>query len=493
MRKRVSSVITIEDIKNWKEGDTITITAGTGAGKSYFIKNNLYALAKKDNSKILMLIHRNNCVNQFQQEIERDKKTDVIEIRTYQNLEYKELKKFENDLSQYKYIVCDEFHYFMSDARFNHTTDMSLNIILKQSKSIKIFMSATADLVRCYIKKVKGIDTIDYSVPTSHRHIRSLNFFNEDSTLEQLIKDSIDTNSKCIVFVESAKKAYELYEKFKNNSIFNCSKHNQDYYKYVNEELINSILEKERFESNILITTTCFDAGVNIIDDDLTNIICDVTDIDVLVQCVGRKRIQKETDRINLYIKNISYNRLKGMKTQNKDKIEMADYLRQHTVREFLEKYPKQYDRNKIVYDEVTDDDNKSTKVVNELMYFKCKYDLMNIDKMFRNSYAWLVASNLAFVYKNITILEDVKKEDELKEYLNRNLGRLYIKEDKEELINMINLTDSRGRLQKSPSLIKEYLETNFNFTLKYNCETSRIIDGNKKKIKSCWKILMFE
>ncbi len=57
----------------------------------------------------------------------------------------------------------------------------------------------------------------------------------------------------------------------------------------------------------------------------------------------------------------------------------------------------------------------------------------------------------------------------------------------------MINLTDSRGRLQKSPSLIKEYLETNFNFTLKYNCETSRIIDGNKKKIKSCWKILMFE
>lgn len=492
MRKRVSSVITIEDIKNWKEGDTITITAGTGAGKSYFIKNNLYALAKKDNSKILMLIHRNNCVNQFQQEIERDKKTDVIEIRTYQNLEHKELKKFENDLSEYKYIVCDEFHYFMSDARFNHTTDISLNIILKQSKSIKIFMSATADLVRCYIKKVKGIDTIDYSVPTSHRHIRSLNFFNEGGILEQLVKDFIDTNSKCIVFIESAKKAYELYEKFKDNSIFNCSKHNQDYYKYVNEELINNILEKERFESNILITTTCFDAGVNIIDDDLTNIICDVTDIDVLIQCIGRKRIQKETDRINLYIKNISYNKLKGMKTQNKDKIEMADFLRQHTVREFLEKYPKQYDRNKIVYDEVTDD-NKSTKVVNELMYFKCKYDLLNIDKMFRNSYAWLVASNLSFVYKNITILEDVKKEDELKEYLNRNLGRLYIKEDKEELINMINLTDSRGRLQKSPSLIKEYLETNFNFTLKYNCETSRIIDGNKKKIKSCWKILMFE
>ena len=80
-----------------------------------------------------------------------------------------------------------------------------------------------------------------------------------------------------------------------------------------------------------------------------------------------------------------------------------------------------------------------------------------------------------------------------MEEYLNNNVGRLYLKEDKDELINMINLRDSRNRLQKQPSLLKEYLEGNFNLTLKSDCETSRIIDGKKKKIKHCWKLIKFE
>ncbi|MBZ1332315.1 hypothetical protein HZR16_05880, partial [Clostridium botulinum] len=66
--KRVSEIITINEIRKWNNGDIVTITAGTGAGKSYFIKNNLYAFAKAKNKKILMLIHRRNCVNQFQKE-----------------------------------------------------------------------------------------------------------------------------------------------------------------------------------------------------------------------------------------------------------------------------------------------------------------------------------------------------------------------------------------------------------------------------------------
>jgi len=103
---RVSEVVTIEEIKNWSAGDCITIKAGTGAGKSYFIKNNLYALAKRDNKKILMLIHRTNCTTQFKKEIQRDGKTDVIDIMTYQKLEYTALNSPEKiELSRYRYIV----------------------------------------------------------------------------------------------------------------------------------------------------------------------------------------------------------------------------------------------------------------------------------------------------------------------------------------------------------------------------------------------------
>lgn len=84
---RVSNVVTTDEIKKWRPGDIITIQAPTGAGKSYFIKNILYAIAKKDNKKILMLIHRLNCIEQFQYEIEEDNKTDIIHLKTYQSIE----------------------------------------------------------------------------------------------------------------------------------------------------------------------------------------------------------------------------------------------------------------------------------------------------------------------------------------------------------------------------------------------------------------------
>jgi len=154
---RVSDLITIEETNTWSAGDCITIKAGTGSGKSYFIKNTLYDIAKRENNKILMLIHRSNCTEQFINEIVRDKKNDVIDIKTYQKLEYNEIRTCINDLSEYQYICCDEFHYFMSDASFSKTTDISLDLILTQTFATKIFMSATGDQMKMYINENKNI------------------------------------------------------------------------------------------------------------------------------------------------------------------------------------------------------------------------------------------------------------------------------------------------------------------------------------------------
>lgn len=78
-KKRVSDVISHKDIESWHNGDVVTISAGTGAGKSYFIKNILYAKAKSEHKKILMLVHRAKCSNQFEIEIEADDKSDIID------------------------------------------------------------------------------------------------------------------------------------------------------------------------------------------------------------------------------------------------------------------------------------------------------------------------------------------------------------------------------------------------------------------------------
>jgi hypothetical protein len=55
------------------------------------------------------------------------------------------------------------------------------------------------------------------------------------------------------------------------------------------------------------------DAGVNIIDDELKHIICDVKDTGTLIQCIRRKRLQSKKDKIYLYIKAITNQQLGGM------------------------------------------------------------------------------------------------------------------------------------------------------------------------------------
>lgn len=82
--KYITDLISPNIIKAWHDGDVVIISANCGKGKSFFIKNSLYDFAKANGEKILMLLHRKNTIRQFQAEIERDQKTDVIEIRSYQ-------------------------------------------------------------------------------------------------------------------------------------------------------------------------------------------------------------------------------------------------------------------------------------------------------------------------------------------------------------------------------------------------------------------------
>jgi hypothetical protein len=464
--KRVSEIVTIEEVKNWKSGDIITIKAGTGAGKSYFVKNNLYAYAKKNKKKILMLLHRTNCVNQFQAEIEKDRKTDVIDIKTYQHLEalHKNNQKFNFD--QYLYVICDEFHYFMSDAAFNKTTDMSLNQILEKSDKIRLFMSATGDYMTKYIRDYKKMTTIDYEVPSNFNFIKELTFFNKDHTMETFIEEAIEKQAKGIFFIQSAEKAYKLYRKYKEHCLFNCSKNNEDYYKYVDEQKINTMLQNEKFDELILITTTCMDAGVNIKDEDVEHIVCDVKDTGTLVQCIGRKRLEKKKDKIYLYIKTITNQQLGGIETQLGKKIQMAKFLRDHTVEEYIEKYKRELDYSHIVYDEIVKGEpDKGTKKVNELIYFKCLIDMNDIHTMKSNGefgYCKYLGVKFGFLdeWNGITyrLLEEENKNNELENYLESISGEKLLKVDQKELIDKIDLKVN-GRQQKSYKKLNEGLD----------------------------------
>lgn len=462
IKKRVSELITVQEIKKWAIGDVVTITAGTGAGKSYFIKNVLYAFAKANNKKILYLINRCDTNNQFRKELISNKKTDVIDLYTYQSLENTKINNIEFDFSEYEYIVCDEAHYFISDAAFNKNTDISLNMILENTTTTKIFMSATSNKIKKYINQFKHITTIDYNLPITFDFINNLRFFKDYYTIDKLIEKCILQNEKAIIFINNTEKALELYKRYKKYSLFNCSKSNV-MYKYVDDIKINHMLENEKFKENILITTSCFDTGANIKDVSVKYIVCDVTDVDSLKQCIGRKRIQNDTDRIDIYI-NIKNNfELGGIKSNLNKKVGMAKYLKNHTLEEFLKQYPKQNDTSNIIYD-VYSGNNTCKKMINELGYFKCTSDIEEINYMlqlgntYNYGYCEYVATELGF-NNNYTIpTSSFKNTKILENYLDGVVGVKLFKEQQNELIQMINCRVN-GRQQRSYNKLNKALE----------------------------------
>ena len=499
MKTTISDRIKVKDIKEWGN-DIITISAHTGSGKSYFVKNALYDFAKANNKKILFLIHRTNCIDQFQMEINKDMKTDTIDIKSYQSLEaQKYKKKLSFDFSPYQYIVCDEFHYFMADASFNKLTDISLDLILAQTNKTIILMSATGDDMKRYINNITKRKTIDYELPITFEFIEKLRFFNKDETMETYIEDAIRTNQKCIFFIQSASKAYELYEKHKKHCLFNCGKSDK-HYTHVKEAKIQAMLKNEKFEELILITTTCLDAGVNIIDADLKNIVIDVQDIGVLRQCIGRKRIHSDFDKIHLYIKNISNKKLGGKITQLHKRIAMAEYLEKTDTQQYIEKYGREIDKAYITYDAVEPDEAcQYIKKVNKPMLYKTKFDLFNISIMLKKYktygyckfltelFGFYDESNNTFHFE---IEEEKYKQDDLNNYLNSLVGVEMLQViDRKEIIEKINVKSNGRLLKKLDNLNGALEEQNIPYRI-VEFSTSRMIDGKQKRYPNAWKVI---
>lgn len=496
---RVGDIITNDIIESWHQGDIITISAGTGKGKSYFIKNILFSYAKTEDKKILMLIHRSNCVEQFKEEIKRDGKEKYINIMTYQSIEVNELHEYNVDMSLYKYIVCDEFHYFLNDASFNKTTDISFDKILEQNHAIRIFMSATGEDIKKYINLIRNVKTINYIVPLDFSFIKKLTFFNKDSTLDMFMDNAIRKKEKAIFFIQSAEKAYKLYKKYEKYSFFNCSRNNDGYYKHVDKGKISNMLTNEKFDDLVLITTSCMDAGVNIWDDKLKHIVIDIKDIGSLIQCIGRKRLMKD-EKIYVYIKTINNQQLGGIETHAKKIIEKADYLKNHSTKEYLDKYPRSYDESNIVYDDISVIDgmvegNVCMKKINQLMYFKRKFDISQYQvmrlKWGKFGYCKYIANLFGFYDKvddkfNYRLIEE---DNSLKKYLNNMVGNEMLQlKDRKELIEKVNIRHNGKLIKKLETINPALQELGYPYKIR-QYETSRIIDGKKKNFSSVWVV----
>lgn len=162
-------------VPKWNIQTPVFISAQTGTGKNTFIRESLLTKVYFDNvrngsnKRILLLSNRVALNRQSKYQyaeyireltgdslyIERFKKYTaegideyvdfgIITICSYHQLYERKLL----DNKEYDYIICDECHFFTSDAIFNNETDKILEYIVSQGKnSVRIYMTATIETV----------------------------------------------------------------------------------------------------------------------------------------------------------------------------------------------------------------------------------------------------------------------------------------------------------------------------------------------------------
>lgn len=179
MAKRYVTDIIGADYENWKPGNRILITNGTGSGKTFFVLNTLLRHAKAHGKHLVYFCNRKYLSLQVQSAAQKlllnelgedpDGLAAHLHIRTYQFAEhafdYPSIHALDEDgrvirnayevySDDIMYYIFDEFFYVVADAGVNPNTHYwydKVNITENQ-KSISVFLAATPEPLLLYLE-----------------------------------------------------------------------------------------------------------------------------------------------------------------------------------------------------------------------------------------------------------------------------------------------------------------------------------------------------
>ena len=331
----------------------VLLSAPTGMGKSTFIINVLLPYLRARGMKLLILCNRKLLRLQYWYDLVRryDSYAELeqsAEIVTYQALAEKarNSNSWESLLSGFQAVVCDECHYFYSDADFNgYGTFALLQAIVYSGMGLNmIFMSATMTEVKpliertiknCWLKlsrssdgwrmdeEYKEIISLDYSAYSDFSRFHCVCVPDEETLCGILAKSS----GKSVVFIDNKEKGAALKEKMvkkygiDNGQIAVLNADNID--EASNFELIRTLAIAHALTVKILVTTTVLDNGVSIHEPNLENLFILTESKISFLQMIGRVRAEK-VKKCNLYFQKREaktfLNRL------NQYQVKMADF-----------------------------------------------------------------------------------------------------------------------------------------------------------------------
>lgn len=323
----------------WEPSQPVFISAQTGQGKNYFIENTLLPYVRELNiknnlkQKVLILSNRLALKRQVESHLDCDPDEEKIpygefaDVMTYQAFDKlaKNLESLQRKTAdKYIFVICDEAHFFTSDAMFNPHTGRILESIVKIfKKSIRVYMSATPYECLEYIikeeyaqEKHQMMVFYHFSRDYSYLDVKAYSEFDE---LKEIVTKSVCKNAeKWLIFIDNIQECEKLkafflapseeekkqaadkrinYESPLEGKILTLDAAKKD------DESFEYLVKHEKLPGGIriLISTSVIDNGINLTDVD-NIVVSDMSYVKVL-QMVGRARVNDSGKRKTLYLK----------------------------------------------------------------------------------------------------------------------------------------------------------------------------------------------
>ena len=472
--------------RHWEVGQRILLSAPMGSGKSYFIYN--YLIKENPFKKVLILSNRSKLKEQYELYITNSNNTNV-ELYTYQKLE--NILRHNKTVEHFDYIICDEAHYFITDS-WNSNTDLSFRYVNNCNDSIVLFMSATGNEV-FDLFKLANVETINYFIQADYSrfemHYYNSNVDGSDMVQHLIAHEVIDENNKILYFSSNKDTALELYELHKYMASITVSATDKKI-----ENTVDAFVDN-KCNYTLTIATSCIDNGIDIFDDTLKYIVCDLFDLTQVIQCLGRKRMtQNEVDskaKVKVYVRNWYGREVQCKFNDFNNKIKRID----DALNEIVEKniirgnslpiglYYDYTDNNKVKknalyynyliykrndserflqYTKILKDYHSTWKtewIDGEEMTYE---DFDYVDYDYCSTYIYELQSALGIEEYRLLDIKAMSLEDSIRLALSNMIGTEYVgKDGKLEIAEAVGLKNKKRTLITSIQSINGYLEEN--------------------------------
>ena len=293
----------IKDYRAWRPGDRILISAGCGTGKTSFALGDLLAWAKDNGQRVLYASSR----KALNHAIVRKYHQPGLTIATYQRLE-RQLLDGQDPLAGYSYIVCDEAHYFTADSAFNPSTEESWRAV-SASPAIVVYMTGTPAGLKILAANA-GMVLRTYTMPARTDHIRSVKVSRSSAEYMDSIVKAAKAGRKLMAFFRSkadmhtcagrlaeARISVEMYD-----SAGKVTRYDDRGLAVQIPKLPAQVSDGYAMTSQVLLSTTFLNSGIEFWDRSIKDIFTDILDADEAVQSLYRKRC-RPGERITLHIR----------------------------------------------------------------------------------------------------------------------------------------------------------------------------------------------